>query len=615
MNDINGVSRRDFLKAAGMAVAVSAMLPQQLFAKKSAKKPNVIFILTDDQGYGDLACYGNELIKTPNLDKLYSESTRLNNFHVSPCCSPSRAQLMTGRHPNRTGVWHTVAGRSLLHKDEVTMADAFKANGYKTAIFGKWHLGDNYPYRPQDRGFDEVLIHGGGGVGNISDYWANNYFDDTYFHNGQPQKYEGYCTDVWFNEAMKFIETNKDRPFFCYISTNAPHLPYVVGDEYYDLYKDLPLEESMAKFYGMITNIDDNTAKLRNKLKQLGIEEDTILVFVGDNGTARGSYSTDRSKYSYNAGMRGSKGTEYEGGHRVMLFIRWPGGGLSKGKDIDQLTAGFDVLPTLIDLCNIKRPKGPRLDGISLVPLLKDQTRNWPDRTLIVDNQRVTYPVPWRRTSVMNGKWRLVNNTELYDIEKDPSQKNNIIEKHPKIVKKLRKDYDKWWASLSDSFNRDYEITIGSDKENPSVLTAHDLNGAAIWNQDQILAANRADGYWAVNVEKSGSYEFVLRRWPKEVDVPITASIPVPSKLKTLTYYARGLDYAIINDRSKTIEATYARLKIADIDVSKPFSEKDNEVKFKVRLRSGSTRLQTWFVNGANDGDSTGAYYVYVRRL
>ena len=170
------------------------------------QKPNVVFILTDDQGYGDLACHGNPHIKTPNLDKLHSESLRFTDFHVSPFCSPTRAQLLTGRYPQRTGVWHSIKGRSLIHRDEITSADIFKKNGYNTGIFGKWHLGDNYPFRPQDRGFEEVLVHGGGGIGNTSDYWANDYFDDTYYHNGEPKKYKGYCTDVWFDEAIKFIE-------------------------------------------------------------------------------------------------------------------------------------------------------------------------------------------------------------------------------------------------------------------------------------------------------------------------------------------------------------------------------------------------------------------------
>ncbi|MCK4999127.1 MAG: sulfatase-like hydrolase/transferase, partial [Anaerohalosphaera sp.] len=189
-------------------------------SKSKTKHPNVILIITDDQGYGDLACHGNKIIKTPNMDSLYAQSTRLTNFHVGPTCAPTRAALMTGRYCNRTGVWHTVMGRSMLRKDETTIANVFTDTGYKTAFFGKWHLGDNYPFRPQDRGFQEVLAHGGGGITQAPDHWNNDYFDDTYFHNGTHKKCTGYCTDVWFENAIKFIEQNKNRPFFCYLATN-----------------------------------------------------------------------------------------------------------------------------------------------------------------------------------------------------------------------------------------------------------------------------------------------------------------------------------------------------------------------------------------------------------
>ena len=231
------MNRRDFIKnlSVGAASLVVGRCNDSFGAKKlfpsesvdvnraarGGDQPNVVFIITDDQGYGDLGCHGNPIIKTPALDKLHSQSTRLTNFHVGPTCAPTRAGLMTGRYCNRTGVWHTIMGRSLLRKDEVTMGNVFKAGGYKTGIFGKWHLGDNYPFRPQDRGFDEVLIHGGGGIIQTPDYWSNDYFDDSYYHNGMPQKYTGYCTDIWFAGAMKFIEENKDNRFFCYISTNA----------------------------------------------------------------------------------------------------------------------------------------------------------------------------------------------------------------------------------------------------------------------------------------------------------------------------------------------------------------------------------------------------------
>ena len=194
---------------------IAIILFSIVLSELSASKPNVILIIIDDVGYGDLSMHGNPYVTTPNLDKLGSESVRLTDFHVNPTCSPTRAALMTGRYCNSTGVWHTIMGRSLLRADETTMADVFKANGYKTGMFGKWHLGDNYPFRPHDRGFDESLMHHGGGIIQGLDHWGNDYFDDTYYRNGEPEKFEGYCTDVWFTEAMKFIEGNKDQPFFC----------------------------------------------------------------------------------------------------------------------------------------------------------------------------------------------------------------------------------------------------------------------------------------------------------------------------------------------------------------------------------------------------------------
>ena len=363
-------NRRQFLKTLGVAAVSTASGGLRRGLAMSGpgtgkRPPNVVLVITDDQGYGDLACHGNSVIRTPNLDALYTGSVRLTDFHVGPTCSPTRAALMTGRYCNRTGVWHTIMGRSLLRRDEVTLADVFAAGGYRTGLFGKWHLGDNYPFRPGDRGFHEVLAHGGGGVGQTPDYWGNDYFDDTYRHNGTPKKYAGYCTDIWFDAAMRFMEAHRNRPFFVYLTTNAAHGPYNVAEEYSEPYKDKDVPN--ADFYGMITNIDDNMGRLLGKLKALGIEENTVLIFMTDNGTAAGF----RDGKGFNAGMKGTKGSEYDGGHRVPCFIRWPAGGLGGARDVDRLTAHIDLLPTLIDLCGLEKPPGVAFDGRSLVPLLR----------------------------------------------------------------------------------------------------------------------------------------------------------------------------------------------------------------------------------------------------
>ena len=592
---MNKQTRREFLKTVGLTAASAGVLAVVPSCKKTTQtteakpsQPNVVLVITDDQGYGDLACHGNPVIKTPNLDEMYTQSTRLTNFHVSPTCSPTRAALMTGRYCNRTGVWHTVMGRSLLRKDEVTMADIFAAGGYRTGIFGKWHLGDNYPFRPQDRGFGEVLIHKGGGIGNTQDYWGNDYFDDSYFRNGKPEKFEGYCTDVWFAEAMKFIEANKDRPFFCYLPTNAPHGPFRVPDKYSQPYMGKNVK---FNFYGMITNIDENMGRLMSKLKELGIEDNTILLFMTDNGTSGGRFSV---------GMRGRKGSEYDGGHRVPFFIRWPAGDIKAGIDIDQITAHTDLLPTLIELCGLEKPDSVQFDGASLMPLLKGGEKTWPQRTLITDSQRVDYPIKWRKSAVMTDRWRLVNGGELYDMTADPGQKNNVADKHPQVVAKLRDEYDKWWADTSKRFLERCEIIIGSDEENPSKLTSHDWHAHGPWNQDQVRQGQKRNSFWDVEVARDGDYEVSLRRWPEEVDAPITAAIP----------------------GGEAISATTARLKIADFDATKPVPRDATAVKFRMKLKAGKTRLQTWFIPPLDEvgftdeqGESRGAYYVYVKRL
>jgi arylsulfatase A-like enzyme len=587
---MGGPTRREFLRTVGFtaasagALSIGGSLKAAGFGDGFSRedRPNVILLMTDDQGYGDLGCHGNEVIVTPNLNELYKQSIRLTDFHVDPTCSPTRSALMTGHYSSRTGVWHTIMGRSLLAGDEVTMADVFSASGYRTAIFGKWHLGDNYPYRPQDRGFEEVLVHGGGGVGQGPDYWGNDYFDDTYIHNGTATKFFGYCTDVWFDGTLKFIEANKDRPFFCYLPTNAPHGPYNVADKYSKPYRDKGIDKTQANFYGMITNIDENVGRLMRRLKELKLEQNTILIFMTDNGTS-GNYA---------GGMRGKKGSEYEGGHRVPFFIRWPAGGLKVSRDVDPLSAHIDVLPTLIDLCGLEKPAGVKFDGASLAPLLKGAAGNWPDRTLLVHSQRIEHPEKWRKSAVMTQRWRLINGKELYDIQADPAQKKDISDANPDVVEKLRQSYERWWADLSPAFDKYCYIVIGSDKQNPTRLMSHDWHCPnPVWSQKAVLNSVVSDGFWAVEIDRDGTYEFELRRWPAEVDAAINDAI------------ADG----------KAIAATKARLKVADKDLTRPIPADAHYVRFQVELKAGNTRLQTWFSD--DKGTSRGAYYVYAKRL
>ena len=566
------------------------------------QRPNVVFIITDDQGYGDLACHGNPIINTPHLDQLHAKSTRLTNFHVGPTCAPTRAGIMTGRYCNCTGVWHTIGGRSLLRNDETTMADIFRANGYRTGMFGKWHLGDNYPFRPHNRGFDEALYHGGGGISQTPDYWGNDYFDDTYWRNGVEESFEGYCTDIWFDQATKFIHKHRDQPFFCYIPTNAPHGPFRVPQKYAAPYIDQQIPESRANFYGMITNVDENIGRLRQELEQLEIADNTIFIFMTDNGSAEGC-QLDQDQFvinGFNAGMRGKKGSEYEGGHRVPIFLHWPNGGHTSGNEIDDLTANIDLLPTLIDLCNVDPPETADFHGISLASRLRFEINQLTERVIVTDSQRVERPIKWKQSATMNQRWRLINGRELYDILLDPEQRQDLADQHPEVVQDLCQHYENWWDLVSPRFDEDCPIIIGSDQEQISLLTSHDWHGQQhAWNQGQIRQGLVCNGYWAVDFVHDGEYHFELRRWPKEEDRRLTEGIPS--------------DKIDLYNGGKALELQSATIKIGEYQQTQTISTSDKSVSFTFQLSAGETRLQTYLTGSG--GLTIGAYYVYDSRI
>ncbi len=577
-------------------------------------KPNLVLVLTDDQGYGDLGCLGNPVIQTPNMDHLYRESVRLSDYHVGPTCAPTRAGLLTGHFHNSTGVWHTIGGRSLLRRDEWSIASAFSENGYVTGMFGKWHLGDNFPYRPQDRGFQETVSHGGGGVGNTPDYWGNNYNDDVYAVNGAWMQFEGYCTDIWFNEAIKFIEQHKEEPFFCYVATNAPHWPYIVDDAYSESYVGRVEDQERADFYGMITAIDENLGVLRRKLAEWGLAENTIFIFMTDNGTSGGA-TQDENDFvvnGYNAGMRGVKGSEYEGGHRVPLFIHWPAGGLTNGRDVPELTANVDMMPTLLDLCGID-PGECEFDGNSLRPLLYDDAGEWPERILVTDSQRLAYPIKWRKSATMmrqaDNAWRLINGEELYDIQSDPEQRHDVAAEHPNVVTRMREGYEAWWDNVSGQFDSVIPIPIGQKMDETVLLNSHDWRNDPVecaWNQSLIRAGLACNGYWEIEVVVAGRYCVELRRWPREQDHPIARGIPGPIKRYNTEIkdgYGGG----------RALPLVHARLTVGDVDVSQPIAPDDRYVKFEVDLNAGEMTLQTYL--SAANGNTIGAYYVYVERV
>lgn len=436
--------------------------------KSLSSRPNIILILTDDQGYGDVARHGNPVIKTPNLDRLHDESVRLLDHYVSPTCSPTRASLMTGRHEFKNGVTHTILERERLTLKATTIAQILQSAGYTTGIFGKWHLGDEDEYQPQRRGFDEVFIHGAGGIGqaypgSCGDAPGNSYFDPYILHNGTFEKTTGYCTDIFFSQAERWIERVKGtKPFFAYISTNAPHAPLHVPEKYQAMYPGQP--EDVAKFFGMVTNIDENLGRLIERLQTWGIERQTLIIFMNDNGGTVGVSV-------FNDGMRGRKGTPYRGGTRGIAYFRWPG--VFQPNSIEKLTAHLDLFPTLAEIADAKIPESLKLDGYSLLPLLRGQNVDWPDRSIITHVGRWALgkagEAKYANCAIRKGPYSLVSAVpsqkrkldgkvepmsatmprwELYDLKRDPGEKVNLAQEKPDVVTALAAEYDRWWDEI-----------------------------------------------------------------------------------------------------------------------------------------------------------------------
>ena len=585
------------------------------------RQPNVIFVLTDDQGYGDLGCHGNRHINTPNLDKFHDDAVCFTDFHVGTTCAPTRAGLLTGHYCNSTGVWHTIGGRSLLRPNEWTLADALRGAGYHTGHFGKWHLGDSQPFRPHERGFSETIYHAGGGIGNTGDHWGNDYFDDTYFVNGVPTQFSGYCTDVFFEEAIRFIDKHRDEPFFCYIAPNAPHGPWNVEPKYHEMYREVTDNDSRSRFYGMITNIDENFGLLTNRLEELGIAEDTILVFMTDNGTAIG-VDLDESQFpregrgSYNAGMRGLKGSPYEGGHRVPFFLRFPNGGLSGGREISTLTSYVDFMPTILDLCGVAPPEDRSFHGRSLLALARGDDgleHEFHERVVVTDTQRVARPVKWRNSCAMSGPWRLVHGKELYNIHDDPSQRTDISRAHPQIVERLRGAYESWWETVSDQFALDVEIAIGKDDKQVKITT-HDIRneaGDTAWNQRHVRQAYACAGYWAVDVRRGGRYRIELRRWPGEAERAIVSGIEGDDVVWRKDAVEERFHTMYTGGTAVPVE--WARLEIGGASFHQEVEAGDVSAAFEVVLSAGSDRLYASFYD--RNERSIAPYYVYVTLL
>jgi len=491
-------------------------------------QPNVLLIITDDQGYGDLGITGNPHVKTPVIDAFARKSIRMTNFYVSPVCAPTRASLMTGRYGLRTGIRDTYNGGAIMASTEVTIAEILKHAGYSTGAFGKWHLGDNYPHRPNDQGFDESLMHLSGGMGQVGDITTyfkgdSSYFNPILWHNGKQENYQGYCSDIFAQQAIDFIEQHKESPFFCYLAFNAPHTPLQVPDQYYQMYKDIdpasgfkndnrPFpsmsrqdKDDARKVYAMVTNIDDNIGKLLKKLDELKMMDNTLIIFMTDNGP---------QQHRYVGGMRGLKGSVYRGGVRVPFYLSYPSR-FAGNKDIETMAAHVDILPTLAEICNAELPNDRIIDGKSLLPLLQGEKVNWNDRGLFFYWTR-RYPERYNNMAMQKGDYKLVGKTdydapienfELFDIKKDPYELNNLLTSNKNIAMDLKRELDQIFKALisSDNLTNPPRLVVGSDLENPVILNRNDADGErGIWAQEEIF------GSWKVTV-REGHYNFKFK--------------------------------------------------------------------------------------------------------
>ncbi|HOD79911.1 MAG: Arylsulfatase [Planctomycetes bacterium ADurb.Bin126] len=599
---------KPFLGTLLVLLSVAWPAPQAAGDQAPPARPNVLLVMTDDQGYGELSVHGNPVLKTPHLDRLHAQSVRLADFHVAPMCTPTRGQLMTGVDCLRNRAMNVSSGRTLLRADLPTMADLFAAAGYSTGIFGKWHLGDNYPYRPQDRGFHETLCYPSSHIGSAPDAWDNHYFNDTYLHNGRRRAFEGYTTDVFFREAMRWMrqEARSGKPFFCYLPTAAPHAPHFVPAQYREAMDALMakanltalrpgVRDQLVRYLAMIANIDDNMGRLEEFLRESRLDDNTIVVFLTDNG------STFGPRY-FNAGMKGGKVTLWEGGHRVPCFIRWPAGKLRAPGEVGGLTNVQDLLPTLLELAGVRTPARATFDGISLAGALRG-TSEVPDRTLVVQFSRMNHPAPQQGDAcVMWRRWRLVQDKEFYDLTADPGQQRNVIAQHPEPVARLRAHYARWWQGVQTGLNDPLRVVIGHDAEPEGLLSPCEWHDVFLDQGAQVRRGERKNGAWHLDVARAGEYEFELRRWPRERQAAIRAALPA----RTITdgTFPAGV----------ALPVAKARLKIADVDRTADVNDAAVSASFRVPLPVGPATLQTWFLN-ADGRELCGAYYVYVRRV
>ncbi len=561
-------------------------------------RPNVLIVMTDDQGLGDFSYTGNQVLATPSFDAFARGAVRLTDFHVSPMCTPTRGQLLTGLAALRNGATSVTAGRTFLRPGIPTLAERFAAAGYATGLFGKWHLGDHYPHRPIDKGFRESAYHLGWGQLHSTPEFDWPLIDGRYFRNGVEGRYEGHCTDFWFDSAMAWMKSRKERgePFVCYLATNAPHAPHIDLEEYVGPYRG----KGPAGFFGMIAHLDRRFGDLEKFLADEGLRDDTIVVFMTDNGGTAGVAT-------HNAGLRGGKTTYYEGGHRVPCWIRWPNGGLGEPRDLATPAQNTDLLPTLCDLTGVAPPEwAPRDEpyrGVSLAAVLRGEAQDLPDRKFVVQYGQV--PAKFD-ACVVWGRWRLVKGFELYDVAADLAQTTDLAARHPEVVAAMRDHYEGWWAGLEPTLGEFVPISLGANVQPVVELTSGDWEGIYADNSGYVREAvgGPTGGRWNVKVESPGTYEFTLRRWPEQTGAALGAKYePSPrspankANVKTVAF--------------PTIAG--ARLRVGAVSASAPADPGAAGATLVADLPAGPTTLQAWFTD-ADGMDLCGAFFVTVRR-
>lgn len=562
------------------------------------QRPNVLIVMTDDQGLGDFSYMGNPVLKTPSLDKFAKESVRLTDFHVAPMCSPTRGQLLTGLAALRNGATSVTAGRTFLRPGLPTLPELFAKSGYQTGIFGKWHLGDVYPHRPKDKGFQESVYHLGWGQLNSTPEFDQPLIDGRYFHNGDEKRYAGHCTDFWFDSAMNWMKkcATAKEPFLCYLPTNAPHAPHIDLPEYIAPYQG----KGPAGFFGMIAHIDKRFGDLDKFLSDEKLRDNTIVIFMTDNGGTSGVQT-------FNAGLRAGKTTYYDGGHRVPCWIRWPAGKLGEPRDVATPTQNLDLLPTLCDFCGVKQPERPAADqayvGTSLVSLLRDQ-RELPERKFVVQYGQTPQKF---EACVIAGKWRLVKGEELYDVVADRAQQKNLAAEQPSVVKELRDFYETWWAGVEPLLNDFVPQSLGA-KEQPIVeMTSGDWENIYADNSGYVREAvgGPTGGQWHVQIEQPGDYEFTLRRWPESSKVALGDKYEPSAKSPANKAKTKTVGFPTIAG---------AKVLIAEKEAAVEAKATDTAAAVVVRdLKPGKTILKAWF-RDAEGKDLCGAFFVTVKR-